>query len=102
MWTYIRNGESVSKLVGLYTGGLYSEVYGMLFATVSVGPYRNIFLHETLGKHFSSTDLPTNRSILQVRTDYICIIFLYFYQLNTTGLNSVADSNSKVKLEKHG
>ena len=35
-WAYIRNGESVSKLVGLYMGGLYSgggalysEVYGM-------------------------------------------------------------------------
>ena len=33
-WAYIRNGESVSKLVGLYMGGayirvgLYSEVYG--------------------------------------------------------------------------
>ena len=33
-WTDIRNGESVSKLVGiymvgLYSGGLYSEVYGI-------------------------------------------------------------------------
>ena len=27
-WTYIWNGESVSKLVGLYMEGLYSEVYG--------------------------------------------------------------------------
>ena len=24
-WAYIRNGESVSTLVGLYMGGLYSE-----------------------------------------------------------------------------
>ena len=34
-WAYIRNGESVSKLVGLYmgglySGGLYSEVYGII------------------------------------------------------------------------
>ena len=34
-WAYIRNGESVSKLAGLYTwglysGGLYSEVYGTI------------------------------------------------------------------------
>ena len=35
-WAYIRNGESVSKLVGLYMGelifggGLYSEVYGIV------------------------------------------------------------------------
>ena len=81
---------------------IYISLKSKCYVPVSVGPYRNIFLHETLGKHFSSTDLPTNRSILQVRTDYICIIFLYFYQLNTTGLNSVADSNSKVKLDKHG
>ena len=46
-WAYIRNGESVSKLVGfymggLYSGGLYSEVYSSRKIPFKMGGFEQV------------------------------------------------------------